>query len=175
MIQVPGAVLARFEEYLAAKNISENIRSHYIKWLSFYLDFCSKYRRDENKTESIADFQQKLRDKGQTEMQQKQAAHAVSLYFDLLQAGELVGPSVSSPASVLHEFEVSEIKIPLQYTARQEQQGGLVPLPPKLSNETCAQSPYSSGLPLSPTVATNDQVKPMTGATWVAQFTRLVE
>jgi integron integrase len=174
MIQVPGTVLARFEACLAAKNISENFRIHYKKWLRFYLDFCSKYRCDENKTESLADFQQKLREKGQTEMQQKQAAHAVSLYFDLLQVGALARPSVSSPALVLHEVEVSEIKIPLQYTARPEQQAGAVPLVPKPPNAACKQSQYPQGLPLSPAVASN-KVQPMTGASWVAQFTRLVE
>jgi hypothetical protein len=58
MIQVPGAVLARLEACLAAINISENLRIHYKKWLRFYLDYCSKYRRDANKTESLADFQQ---------------------------------------------------------------------------------------------------------------------
>ncbi len=64
MIQVPGAVpAARFEAFLASKNISENLRIHYKKWLRFYLDFCSKYRRDANKAESLADFQQKLRKK----------------------------------------------------------------------------------------------------------------
>ncbi len=97
MIQVPGALLTRFEACLAAKNISENFRVHYKKWLRFYLDFCSKYHRDANKTESLADFQQKLRRKGQTEMQQKQAAQAVSLYFDLLQSDEFVKPSVAPP------------------------------------------------------------------------------
>ena len=90
MMQVPGTVLARFEACLAAKNVSENIRIHYKKWLRFYLDFCSKYRRDAHKTESLADFQQKLREKGQTEMQQKQAAHAVTLYLDLFQASVLI-------------------------------------------------------------------------------------
>lgn len=175
MIQVPGAVLVRFEACLAAKNISENICIHYKKWLRFYLDFCSKYRRDENKTESLADFQQKLREKGQTEMQQKQAAHAVSLYFDLLQVGPLASPSVSSPASVLHEVEVSEIKIPLQYTARPEQQAGAVPQVPKIPKEACKQLQDPPGLPLSPAVTAADTVKPMTGASWVAQFTRLVE
>jgi integron integrase len=175
MIQVPGAVLACFEACLTAKNISENLRNHYKKWLRFYLDFCSKYRRDVKKTESLADFLQKLREKGQTEMQQKQAAHAVSLYFDLLQAGALARPSVSSPASVLHKAEAPEIKIPLQYSARPEQQAGAVPLVPQLSNGACKKSQCPPGLSLSPVVATDDTVKPMTGVSWVAQFTRIVE
>lgn len=133
MIQIPGAVLARFEACLASK-MSENLRSHYKKWLRFYLDFCSKYCRDANKIESLADFQQKLREeKGQTEMQQSQAAHAVSLYLDSGRASAFARLSVSSPASVLHKVEVSEIKVPMQCTARPEQQTGAVPMVPDLA------------------------------------------
>ena len=138
MIQVPGAVLARFEACLAAKNISENLRIYYKKWLRFYFDFCSEYQRDANNTENRADFQKKLREKGQTEMQQKQAAHAVSLYFDLLQEDGFVKPSVASPASVTHDVvEVAEIKLPLRDPAREEQQARLVPLDQKISDEVC--------------------------------------
>ena len=138
MIQVYGAVLARFEACLAAKNISENLRLYSKKWLRSHLDFFSKYRRDANNTESGADFQKKLREKGQTEMQQKQAAHAVSLYFDLLQEDGFIKPSVASPASVIHEaVEVAVIKRPLQDPAREEQQARLVPLDQKISNEVC--------------------------------------
>ena len=35
MIQVPGALLARFEAYLAAKYISDTICSHLKKWRHF--------------------------------------------------------------------------------------------------------------------------------------------
>jgi site-specific recombinase XerD len=177
MIQVPGALLARFEACLAAKNISENLRVHYKKWLRFYLDFCSKYHRDTNKTESLADFQQKLREKRQTEIQQQQAGHAVSLYFDLLQTDKFVKLSVVSPASVLHEVvEVAEIKFPsLQDPAREEQPVQLVPLAQKNSNEVCRQLPPAPELPQSRAVAVDDQVGPVTGTSWVSQFTRLAE
>jgi len=96
MIQVPGALLARFEVCLAAKNISENLRIHYKKWLLFYLDFCSQFCRDANKAESLADFQQKLLKKGQAERQRRQAAPAISLYLEVGQASASDRPSVSS-------------------------------------------------------------------------------
>ncbi len=57
MIQVPPTVLASFEACLAPKNLSENRCGHYKKWLRFYLDFCSKYHRDANKSDSIVEFQ----------------------------------------------------------------------------------------------------------------------
>jgi integron integrase len=74
-------VPARFEACLATQNISVHIRIHYKKWLRFYLDFCLKYRRDANKTKSLADFQQKLREKGQTELQQNQAFNALLFFY----------------------------------------------------------------------------------------------
>jgi hypothetical protein len=59
MLQVPRTVLASFEDCLVANNISVNIRGHYMKWLRFYLDFCSKYRHDTNNSDSIIAFQKK--------------------------------------------------------------------------------------------------------------------
>jgi integron integrase len=164
MIQVPGAVLAHFEASLAAKKISGNLRIHYKKWLRFYLDFCSKYRRDTNTTESLDDFKQKLREKGQTEMQQKQATHAVSLYFDLGQGNAFDTPSVSSPAAVIHVVNVPEIKGPVRGNITfSEAQAESVPLVPARLNSARQQSQLPPGLPA------------ITGASWVVQFTRLVE
>jgi hypothetical protein len=57
MLQIPRTVMARFEDCLAANNISENLRGHYKKWLCFYLDFCFKYRHDANNSDSIIAFQ----------------------------------------------------------------------------------------------------------------------
>ena len=69
MIQIPSPVLARFEACLTANNVSAALWVHYKKWLRFYLDFCTKYHRDPMYSSSLAGFQQKLLDKGQTEMQ----------------------------------------------------------------------------------------------------------
>ena len=107
-------------------------------------------------------------------MQQKQAAHAISLYLDIDQASASDRPSVSAPTSVFHEVEVSEIKIPLQYTAWGECPAKAVPLGTPRPNEACKHSQDSPGVPLSPSVAA-DKLQPMTGASWVAQFTRLDE
>jgi hypothetical protein len=62
----------------------------------------------------------------------------------------------------------------MQYTARPEQHAGAAPLVPQLLNAECKQSQYPQGLPLAPAVAA-DKLQPMTGASWVAQFTRLAE
>jgi hypothetical protein len=50
------------------------------------LDFCEKYCVNKIKKENAVHFIQKLKDKSQTAQQQKQAHHAVSLFY------EVVGP-----------------------------------------------------------------------------------
>ena len=56
----------------------------YRKWLRYYLDFRSKYTLPDSKSEHVRLFIEKLRKKNQTPAQQKQAAHALSLYFEIL-------------------------------------------------------------------------------------------
>ena len=56
----------------------------YRKWLLYYLDFRGKYTLSDSKSEHVRLFIEKLQKKNQTPEQQKQAAHALSLYFDIL-------------------------------------------------------------------------------------------
>ena len=83
MIPVPTALMARFDECLNAKNISDKYHIHYKKWLRFYLDYCAKYQVEPTRRESLESFLQKLRDKKQTVMQQQKASQAVALYYEL--------------------------------------------------------------------------------------------
>jgi site-specific recombinase XerD len=47
------------------------------------LDFCDKYHLNELKRENVVHFIKKLKDKKQTAQQQKQAYHAISLFYEL--------------------------------------------------------------------------------------------
>jgi len=51
---------------------------------ALFVDFCDKYKIDADEAERIRQFINKLKCKGQTEDQRRQAYHAVTLYFDLL-------------------------------------------------------------------------------------------
>ena len=73
-----------FEALLLKRGIPLKIRFHYEKWLRCYLDFCSKYHYDRSNRGTIYPFIEKLREKRQTEQQQKQASHAISLYHEIL-------------------------------------------------------------------------------------------
>ncbi len=175
MIQVPGAVLARFEMCLATKNIPEKLRIHYKKWLRFFLDFCAKYQRDADKAESLADFQKKLREEGQTEIQQKQASHAVELYLGLGQASAVDRPLASPPALILQDVKASVTKVLVQGNSISPElaAGDVRPAPVrKMTPYRESQSPPV--LPPLP-ASTAEKLQPITGASWLAQFTRLVE
>ena len=55
----------------------------YGKWLWYYLNFCEKYRFNQLNKENLVHFIKKLKDKKQTDQQQKQAIHSISLYYEL--------------------------------------------------------------------------------------------
>ncbi len=79
MIIHPGLLL-RFNTLLVEKSIPGNHHNHYRKWLRYYLDFCKKSRLPKSQQESLPQFIRRLQDKHQTQEQQKQALHAVTLY-----------------------------------------------------------------------------------------------
>jgi hypothetical protein len=53
--------------------------NHYLKWLRYYLDFCHKYGHSESNSQSLPNFIRKLKEKRQTDVQQKQANEAIHI------------------------------------------------------------------------------------------------
>ena len=84
MLPIPQDVLAQFNAILKQRKVPEPFHADYRKWLRYYLDFRSKYTLPDSKSEHVRLFIEKLRKKNQTSEQQKQAAHALSLYFEIL-------------------------------------------------------------------------------------------
>ena len=97
MLPITTALRTRFEKQLAANGVQENARAFYRKWLRFYLDYCRKYEVPADRHESLPLFLQKLQEKKLIPWQQKQASHAVSLYFELLSAPGSASPPASAP------------------------------------------------------------------------------
>jgi integron integrase len=83
MKQIPSHIKILYDVHLNNKTISRSAHSQYLKWLRYYLDFCEKYRLDQFKKENAIHFIKKLKSKKQTDQQQKQAYHAVSLFYEL--------------------------------------------------------------------------------------------
>ncbi|MFC1813765.1 hypothetical protein ACFL03_13855 [Thermodesulfobacteriota bacterium] len=54
---------------------------YYRKRLRYYLDFCQKYGFRQSDTKSLLHFIKKLKEKKQTDLQQKQAADTICIYY----------------------------------------------------------------------------------------------
>ena len=83
MKQIPPEIGAHYQAHLNHKAIPEREFLNYKKWLRYYLDFCFKYNYNHLNEDSVKLFIEKLKEKGQNSQQQKQAFHAVSLYYEL--------------------------------------------------------------------------------------------
>ncbi len=90
---IPSDIWATYSAVLKKRVIPVTRHADYMKWLRYYLDFRSKYTLPDSKSEHVRLFVQKLREKKQTPEQQKQAAHALSLYFEILQRKDNKTPS----------------------------------------------------------------------------------
>ena len=72
-----------YDTVLIKKNVPPTIRAQHLKWLRYYLDFCSKYQYEPSDRRSFTPFAIKLKDKNQSEEQRKQAFDAVSIYYQI--------------------------------------------------------------------------------------------
>lgn len=83
MLPVPDDILTRFNAIFEKHAVVTVQRTNYKKWLRYFLDYCSKYPGAKTRSDQVRLFIDKLRAKRQTATQQKQAAHAASLYFEI--------------------------------------------------------------------------------------------
>ena len=83
MEPIPAEIKIRYDAALAKKDVPLPAHFYYRKWLRYYLDYCLKYHYEILDKESLSYFLKKLKDKNQTEQQQKQAFHAVSIFYEI--------------------------------------------------------------------------------------------
>ena len=84
MINIPSDLLAQYKSFMSESTINVSLHTHYIKWLRYFLDFCTKYNYSPNKNDSLKEYVKKLHQKNQNTQKQKQAINSVLLYFELL-------------------------------------------------------------------------------------------
>jgi hypothetical protein len=84
LLRIPNATFTEYVAHLNIRQIAPARFAEYKKWLRYYLDFCDKYPVPTNKAERVRLFCEKLKEKKQSEAQRDRAAHAVSLYFEML-------------------------------------------------------------------------------------------
>ncbi len=93
MQTIPPDIIARFDAVLKQRNVPDFLLPEYSKWLRYFLDFRAKYPLPSERSSQVKLFSEKLRSKGQTTAQVKQAADAVSLLFVLERQGHVGGTS----------------------------------------------------------------------------------
>jgi integron integrase len=83
MQKVPYDIWAQYVAFLKAKVKDVSQHENLKKWFLYFWDFRSKYHPPDSRSEQVRLFIEKLQNKGQPHIQQKQAAQAVSLYFQM--------------------------------------------------------------------------------------------
>ena len=83
MKPIPAEIKILYDAALVREDVPLPAHFHYRKWLRYYLDYCLKYHYEISDKESLSYFLKKLEDKNQTEQQQKQAFHAVSIFYEI--------------------------------------------------------------------------------------------
>ena len=93
-----------YSSLLGNKGIPQKNHYHFQKWLRYYLDFCHRYQFIPADRDSLPYFVRKLHEKNQTMYQQKQASHAIELYYELVTAtpAKTQGPANSTKAQRQH-------------------------------------------------------------------------
>ena len=69
---------------MEAEGVPAGQRAEYLKWLRYYLDFCSKHAHPPRDRDSLEPFLQNLAEKRQSAEQHRQAASSVGLYYELM-------------------------------------------------------------------------------------------
>ena len=83
MLKIPAGIESSYKMILEKNGVKLMHRSHYLKWLRYYLNFCRKYHFDRAKNESLVPFIQKLTQEKQTDLQRQQARQAVRLFHEM--------------------------------------------------------------------------------------------
>ncbi len=108
MISVPYSVMNDYGALLRIREISPAHVEHYKKWLRYFYDFSANYLDSGDKPEKVKLFLEKLRSKKQTPVQCQQAAHAVTLYFEMQCLERQTEKSTDGPNSEPHQITEQE-------------------------------------------------------------------
>jgi len=79
MLPIPRDISAAFEIVLKKRRVPALQYADYQKWLRYYLDFQSEYHPPASRSEQVRLFIDKLKSKGQSPENQKQAANALTV------------------------------------------------------------------------------------------------
>ncbi|MBM4331790.1 MAG: hypothetical protein FJ117_11300 [Deltaproteobacteria bacterium] len=83
MKKVPYDIWSKYDAFLKSQVKDVSLHADLKKWFLYFWDFREKYHPPDSKAEQVRLFAEKLKNKGQSQAQQKQAAYAMSLYFQM--------------------------------------------------------------------------------------------
>jgi len=83
MENIHPEILSSLDNIFKKRQRPLSLHTEYRKWLRYFLDFQTKYPQPGEQSVQVRLFSENLRSKGQTEMQVKQAADAISLFLIL--------------------------------------------------------------------------------------------
>jgi len=84
MKDIPDAILSRFMGRLERSQVPASYYAEYLQWLRYYLDFSTRSRMPDSKAARVRLYCDKLKSTNRTDGQLRRAAHAVSLYFEIV-------------------------------------------------------------------------------------------
>ncbi len=91
MFHIPEQLKSGYTRLLQQRDIPQHSHNTYLKWLRFYLDFCNKYHHAAVHRSALPLFIKKLHEKNQTSSQQKQAGHAINIYYAMVNKDPIHG------------------------------------------------------------------------------------
>ena len=163
MLKLPATLNQQFDILLLNKSFSDKDKSFYKKWLRFYWDFCHKYQHDAFHSGSLPLFLHKLQDKNQSEQQQNQAKHSVSLFFKMHIASKQQ-MTIDRNVSIPTQQHVNHINIESSHSEHHNAHSSV-------HHNSIRQNSSGQSRPNSLTV---NRPSEDTGASWVFVFDQLV-
>lgn len=133
-----------------------------LKWLRYYLDFCEKYQFSAGQPTSLLQFIRKLQEKKQTEAQQQQTCHAITLYHEILQHQESHQAINAARPKATHGSNPTEVRQP----RISEHPQPMALIHASLPSPVPAQ-------PLCREISTSQKTFASQGASWKAEYSRL--
>ncbi|MBT3193959.1 MAG: integron integrase [Verrucomicrobia bacterium] len=91
MRSLPNELRVAYLGAFRGRNAPAKESGDYLKWLRFYLDFCSKYEHAPRDRDSLQPFLSKLASKRQSTSQQEQATASVEIYYEVIEEGLIGG------------------------------------------------------------------------------------
>lgn len=108
MIKLPKEFAAQYSKFLKDQGVDQRLQSFYLKWLRYYLDFCTKYSFKWSEKDSLPAFLIKLKSKNQKPFMLKQAEDAIHLLWKMKNSEEVIEQQKKTPEKSNNFYDTKE-------------------------------------------------------------------